>query len=76
MTDFYRRIGRFLFVLGAGFLALFAFSDYAREPRYNLFFWGLIIIITGLVIIRRNKPEPVDSGRFRMLKNLRKNKNK
>jgi len=75
-TEFYRRIGRFLLVLGIGLIGLFGFSDVAQEPRYNLFFWGLVAAVVGLIMIQRNKPEQVDSGRFRILKNFRKKKEK
>lgn len=69
--DFYRRIGQFLFLLGFFLVFLFIVTDIGQEPKYELFFWGLVGLIIGAIMIARNRPKPKESGRFRLLRNLR-----
>ena len=65
-----QRIGQFLFLLGLGLLVFFGFSDVAQTPRYSLFFWGLIALIVGIMMIQRNRPAPKESGRFSTMKSI------
>jgi hypothetical protein len=65
------RIGRFLMLSGAVLLAIFFASDLADTPRYNVFFWGFITLVTGILMWRRGRTPPPPSERFRFIRSLR-----
>jgi hypothetical protein len=65
------RVGRFFFLFGGLLLLIFFASDLAESPRFNLFFFGLLSVVVGLIMIRRGRIPPEPSGRFRMLRTWR-----
>ncbi len=69
------RVGRFFALLGALLLALFFASDMADTPRFNLFFWGFLCMVFGILMWRRGRVPPEPSDRFRFIRALR-NRNK
>ena len=65
------RVGRFFVLLGALLLAIFFASDLADTPRFNIFFWGFICSISGVLLWRKGRVPPEPSNRFRYLRSLR-----
>jgi len=64
-------MGFFILVMGGALVFLFGLSDAADDPRYNLFFWGLMLVVAGLATMRRHRPPPSGpSQRFRWIKSL------
>ena len=68
MKDFGLRTGRFLTVLGIIFLVFFLLSDVGSNPKYDLFLYSAACLTLGIYMARRNRPPPVESSRFRVLK--------
>ena len=66
------RVGVFLIVLSLALLALFFISDLATDPEYNLLFYGLLGLGGGILLARRHHEPPEPSGRFGLIKRLRK----
>jgi len=62
-NDFIARIGTFFLLVSFGFLTLFVASDFAKQPQFDYFFIGLILIVIGFLFRRRATP-PASSGRF------------
>jgi hypothetical protein len=68
------RLGQFCFFIGLVLLVVFFATDQSQHPQVGFFFGGLILVISGIYLIRRDwKPQP-PSNRFRLLR--RRNKNK
>ncbi len=71
VMTFTGRIGRFFMLFGAVLLAIFFASDLADAPRYNLFFWGFFILVSGILMWRRGRTPAPPSERFRFIRSLR-----
>ncbi len=71
LMTFTARIGRFFMLLGIVLLAIFFASDLADAPRFNLFFWGLFSLVSGILIQRRGRTPAPPSERFRFIRSLR-----
>ncbi len=70
---FGRRIGVFFLVIGIFLMVLFLFSGVASAPVCGLLGWGGGLTILGSVLLWMSpKPEPQDTGRFRVIKNRNK----
>lgn len=65
------RIGRYFVLLGAVLLLIFFASDLAKNPHFNLFFWGFIFLVSGILLMRRGRLPPESSNRFRLIRSLR-----
>jgi hypothetical protein len=65
------RVGRFFVLLGALLLAVFFASDLANAPRFNIFFWGFLSAIFGVLLWRRGRTPAEPSGRFRLIRTWR-----
>ncbi len=62
-------------LFGAVLLSIFFASDLADTPRFNLFFWGFFILVSGILIWRRGRTPAPPSGRFRFIRSLRERGN-
>jgi len=65
------RVGTFFLTMGFGTFILFVLSDIADQPDFD-FLFGALLLIGGGWYLRRNKVKPAPSGRFSLLKRLRK----
>lgn len=71
------RVGIFFIVVGIMALIPFVASEQLNQPDYRYFFIGLILLVTGGVLIWRNRPpKPQDVQRFRIFKRKPKEKRK
>ncbi len=70
------RLGIFLFLVGAAILVLFFASDVAREPNIGYLFWGIVFIFLSVLALRRSRPDPEESRRFRTYRKLTSRKKK
>ena len=68
---FTARMGRFFMLLGAVLLAIFFASDLADAPRFNLFFWGFLSLVAGVLMWRSGRTPAPPSERFRFIRSLR-----
>ena len=59
------RVGYFFFLVGLLVLFVFVASYQVNVPRYNLLLIGLILIISGVFLVVKNRPSSEDTGRFR-----------
>ncbi|MDH5505705.1 MAG: hypothetical protein OEZ02_00610 [Anaerolineae bacterium] len=51
---------------------LFISSDFSNAPQYGLFFWGGLLFVLGLLLLRKTQPPPLPSQRFRTLRKISK----
>jgi len=65
-----RKLGTFFTLVGIATLALFFTSDFARAPSLGLLFWGLIVTILGVSLLKASKPPQEDSQRFRTVRKI------
>ena len=65
------KIGRFFFFIGVILLVVFFAMDQAKNPSYGYFCVGIIIVILGVVLMRRGYQPPAESMRFRTLRRWR-----
>jgi hypothetical protein len=77
VEGFLRRLGLFCSFLGVAILSLFFTSDVIRQPNLGLLFWGIVLFGFGAYLLRKTKPAPQESQRFRLVRKLfsRKKKN-
>ena len=73
--EFVPRIGTFLILLGIFALILFLASDFAKSPKFNWLFIGMILIGLGFLLRRRATPPP-PAGRFGMVRKMREDAEK
>lgn len=59
-----KRLGNFLFVIGALILIVFAGSVLVDNSQYGLLLVGLILVVWGIVWISKGSPPPAPSNRF------------
>jgi hypothetical protein len=71
-----RRFGIFFTLLGAVLLALFFTSDVIQQPNLLYLISGLVSGAIGITFLRASRPEPQESGRFRLLRRSRTKKEK
>jgi hypothetical protein len=66
------RVGQFFLFLGVILLVIFFSTDPNAQPLVGFFLWGAGLVILGLYMIRRDWKTPPSSGRFRLLRRLRR----
>jgi len=66
------RIGCFLLILGATGVAIFLASDLANSLNPEYLFWGGVLLLAGFTLWRRGRKPAPPSGRFRLLRSLRR----
>jgi hypothetical protein len=66
------RIGQYFLFIGVILLIIFFSIDPSAPPVFGLFFWGIGLVGLGLYLIRRDWKKPPPSGRFRLLRKLRR----
>ena len=66
-----RRLGIFFTLLGAAVLALFFTSDVIKQPNLVYLLLGIVFAAIGITFLRAARPEPQESGRFRLLRRSR-----
>jgi hypothetical protein len=65
----WRKLGLFFIALGVFLLALFVFSDIAKQVEFGLLLAGLPLMGIGIFVLVTNpRPQPTPSPRFRILK--------
>jgi amino acid transporter len=74
MKTFMRRLGIFFLLISAAILVLFFTSDIIQEPNIGYLFWGIIFLFLGVLALRRSRPDPEESKRFRTYRKLRSRK--
>ena len=68
--DLVPRIGTFLLVLGVFFFIFFLVSDFAKQPDFDCFFLGTLLVIIGFGLRRRAAPPP-PASRFSRIRKIR-----
>jgi hypothetical protein len=66
------RVGQYFLFVGVILLIIFFSIDPGAPPLFGLFFWGIGLVGLGLYLIRRDWKKPPPSGRFRLLRKLRR----
>jgi hypothetical protein len=66
-----QRFGIFFTLLGAALLALFFTSDVIQQPNLVYLLLGIIFAAIGISFLRATRPEPQETGRFRLLRRRR-----
>ena len=69
------RVGYFFFLVGLLVMFVFVASYQVNVPRYNLLLIGLILIISGVFLVVKNRPQSEDTGRFRRFRRKGPGKN-
>jgi uncharacterized membrane protein HdeD (DUF308 family) len=69
------RVGYFFFLVGLLVMFVFVASYQVNAPRYNLLLIGLILIISGVFLVVKNRPPSEDAGRFRRFRRKDPGKN-
>jgi len=65
-----RKLGTFFTIVGIATLALFFTSDFARAPSLGLLFWGLIVTLLGIYLLKGTRPPQEESQRFRTVRKI------
>jgi len=65
------KLGRFLFFIGLILLVVFFAIDQSTNPAYGYFCSGVVVVILGVILMRRGQPPPAESMRFRTLRRWR-----
>ena len=66
-----RRLGIFFTLVGAAVLALFFTSDVIQQPNLIYLLLGIVFAAIGITFLRATRPEPQETGRFRLLRRRR-----
>lgn len=66
------RVGQYFLFVGVLLLAIFFSTDPGTPPLVGFFLWGAGLVLLGLYLIRRDWKTPPTSGRFRLLRRLRR----
>ena len=69
------RVGYFFFLVGLLILFVFVASYQVNVPRYNLLLIGLLLVVSGVFLIVKNRPPSEGTGRFRRFRRQRSEKN-
>jgi uncharacterized membrane protein HdeD (DUF308 family) len=69
------RVGYFFFLVGLLVLFVFVASYQVNVPRYNLLIIGLFLVISGILLVVKNRPPREDTGRFRRFRRKGSGKN-
>ena len=64
------RIGTFFLMVGIGLLVFFVLSEAAKNPTFQYFCWGTILLVVGLLARAQYRKSVKPSGRFSLLKRL------
>jgi hypothetical protein len=59
-----KRLGNFLFVIGALILIVFTSSVLVDNSQYGLLLGGLILVVWGVIWMRKGSPPPTPTNRF------------
>jgi sugar phosphate permease len=65
------KIGRFFFFIGLVLLVVFFAIDQVESPAYGYFCVGIVVVILGVMLMRRGHQPPAESMRFRTLRRWR-----
>ena len=65
------KLGRFFFFIGLVLLVVFFAMDQAKNPSYGYFCFGIIVVILGVILMRRGHQPPAETMRFRTLRRWR-----
>ena len=71
--EFIYRVGTFFLLVGVGLLIFFMLSEAADEPLFNYFCWSMVLLIIGFMFRAQYKRSLPPSGRFSVLKKLKRN---
>lgn len=66
------RVGQYFLFVGVLLLVIFFSNDPGAPPLVGFFIWGAGLVIFGLYLIRRDWKTTQSSGRFRLLRRLRR----
>jgi hypothetical protein len=66
------RVGQYFLFVGILLLVIFFSTEPGAEPVVGYFLSGVGLVILGLYLIRRDWKAPPPSGRFRLLRRLRR----
>jgi predicted membrane channel-forming protein YqfA (hemolysin III family) len=64
------RVGTFFLMVGLGLILLFILSEAAEYAVFDLFCWGLLLLIVGFVFRNQYKKSFPPSDRFSFVKKL------
>ena len=67
------RLGTFLLLIGVLVVLIFIASDMADQTYFRLFFIGIILFGTGLILKKKAAPRQVQNNRFETVRRMRKN---
>ena len=67
------RVGTFFLLVGTGLLIFFMLSESANQPMFNYFCWSMVLLIIGFMFRAQYKRSLPPSGRFSVLKKLKRN---
>lgn len=68
------RIGTFFLMIGFGLLLIFLLSEAAGETTFQFFCVSIVLIIVGFLFRAQYKRSVTSSGRFGVIKRLRRKK--
>jgi hypothetical protein len=66
------RVGQYFLFVGILLLVIFFSTDPDTPPLVGFFLCGVGLVLFGLYLIRRDWKTPPPSGRFRLLRRLRR----
>ncbi len=70
------RIGQFFVFIGLIALVIFFASNQARQPAFSFFCGGILLMAAGIFLYMRTPRQPVETGRFRLLRSSARKKSK
>lgn len=62
------RIGLFFLLIGLFLMIIFFATDQSQNPKFWMFFFGILSLSLGIYMALRFRRQPEDSGRFRLLR--------
>jgi hypothetical protein len=69
-----RQLGHFFLFIGVILLVIFFATNAANAPAYEFFCWGTPLVILGIYLLWRKRPEQQPRSRFRLLRGRRRNR--